>query len=107
LKIDTFDGFAHTSDTVSFTLTNTSGGTWANANAVLTANSNGSLAGAHVFVTTLPANLANGASATGYASDGNDVPATPDPASAVLLGIGGISLLGFARWRRPRQPVSA
>ena len=62
--INSFDGFTHSSSTIGFTLTNTSG-TWANVAAVLAANSGGSLAAAHIFVTVSPANAANGAIATG------------------------------------------
>src|SRR6266576_2005122 len=67
--IDSDDGFTHSSDSVSFSLTDTSG-TWASAMAVLLANSGGSLAEAHIFVTADPANASNGALATGYAANG-------------------------------------
>jgi hypothetical protein len=82
--INSFDGFTHTSDTISFTLTNTSG-TWADANSVLIKNADGQLAAAHIFVTSSPANAANGALATGFA-------AVPAP----LIGHGLLVLLAIA-----------
>src|SRR5712691_8458437 len=51
LTINSFDGFSHSSDTISFTLTNTSG-TWASAANVLIANADGFDAAAHIFVTS-------------------------------------------------------
>src|SRR5260221_13816806 len=66
-KANSFDGFTHSSDTIKFVLTNNSG-TWAAATNVLTANANGALAAAHIFVTSSPANAANGAIATGFAA---------------------------------------
>src|SRR5215472_1955182 len=68
-RIDSFNGLTHSSDTISFTLTNTSGGTWANAASVLTPNGSGFDAAAHIFVTSFPANAANGAINTGFAAE--------------------------------------
>ena len=68
--VNSFDGFSHSADHVSFVLTNTSG-TWANASSVLTGNASGFLAAAHVFVTSYPANQANGAIVTGFATNGS------------------------------------
>ena len=82
--IDSFDGYTHSSDSISFSLTDTSG-TWASAMAVLLANSGGSLAAAHIFVTADPANGSNGALATGFAANGT----VPDSGTTVAL-------LGFA-----------
>jgi hypothetical protein len=66
--ITSFDGFKHSSDTISFNLTNTSGGTgWLSAADVLALNANNALAAAHIFVTKDPALLSNGAIATGFA----------------------------------------
>lgn len=73
--INSFDGFTHSSDTISFTLTDKSG-TWANANRVLALNADGHIAAAHIFVTASPANAANGALATGYA-------AAPEPTTMI------------------------
>ncbi len=82
--INSFDGYTHSSDSISFSLTDTSG-TWASAMAVLLANSGGSLAAAHIFVTADPANGSNGALATGFAANGT----VPDSGTTVAL-------LGFA-----------
>jgi hypothetical protein len=95
LSIDSFDGFGHSSDTVTFVLTDTSG-SWANASSVLTANSNGGLAAAHIFVTTSPANAGNNggmAINTGYASTGGAT--LPDGGLTIsLLGLA-LGGLGF------------
>ena len=97
--INSFDGFSHSADTVSFSLTNNSG-TWATDSDVLTANGSGYLVGAHIFVTSFPANAANGAIVTGFAVNGN---VTPEPTAVVLLGLGLASTgMGFIR-RRPRK----
>jgi hypothetical protein len=100
--ITSFDGYTHSSDIISFILTNTSS-TWADANAVLTANSNGALGAAHIFVTSDPANARNGALATGYAAGngGGGPPITiPEPRSLLLLATG-LLMLGVAS-RRPK-----
>src|SRR6266576_418107 len=54
LTINSFDGFTHSSDSISFTLTNTSG-TWGSAAGVIIANADGFDAAAPIFVTTSPA----------------------------------------------------
>lgn len=97
LTINSFDGFTHSSDTVSFDLT---GGNWASAAAVLTANNNGFIAAAHIFVTSSPANADNGAVATGFAGNGGGT--VPDGgATACLLGLGLAGLAGIrARFGR-------
>ena len=92
-KINSFDGFGHSSSTIGLALTNTSG-TWANAAAVLAANSGGSLAAAHIFVTVSPANAANGALATGYAANGGQVP--DGGTTVMLLGVA-LGALGMVR----------
>ena len=92
--ISSFGGFTHSSDTISFTLTNNSG-TWGSASAVLTANSGGSLAAAHIFVTAAPANVKHGAFATVFAAgDGAQV---PDGGTTVMLLAMALGALGMAR----------
>ena len=85
--IDSSDGFTHSSSTISFTLTNTSGSTWANVAAVLAANSEGLLAAAHIFVTVSPANAANEVLAEGFAAGVPDGGTTVSLLSFALLGV--------------------
>jgi len=92
--VDSFDGFTHSSDMVSFTLTDISG-SWAKAAAVLAANNQGFLAEAHIFVTSSPANASNGAVATGFA--GNGTGTVPDGGSTVLLLGAALSVIGLVR----------
>ena len=94
LRITSFDGFTHSSDTISFTLTNTSG-SWASANDVLVFNSKGFDAAAHIFVTASPANAANGAIATGFAGEGTGQ--VPDGGTTVMLLGAALGALGMAR----------
>jgi hypothetical protein len=99
LTINSFDGFTHSSDTVSFDLT---GGNWADAASVLVANSSGFIAASHIFVTTFPADGSNGALATGFAGNGGTNNHVPDGgATAALLGVGLAGLGGLrARFGR-------
>jgi hypothetical protein len=92
--VDSFDGFTHSSDSITFSLTNLAG-TWASAAAILTGNSQGLLAAAHIFVTSSPANADNGALATGYAS-GNGT-SVPDGGTTVMLLGAALGVLGMAR----------
>jgi hypothetical protein len=99
--ITSFDGFGHSSDTISFALTDT-GGTWATANDVLAENARGNYAEAHIFVTASPADVKNGSAlATGYASGLTLVPEpTTMIAGALLLLPFGASTLRFVRKNR-------
>jgi hypothetical protein len=100
LTIRSFDGFTHSSDTVTFDLTN-AGGTWASAADVLAFNSNGFDAAMHVFVTSSPANASNGAIATGFAGEGPQGHVPDSGATAALLGLGLAGLAGLrARFGR-------
>ena len=100
-----FDGYGHGVTTVTFTLTASGGTTWADASSVLTPNSDGYMAAAHVFVCSatpcLPTAGGGGGSAlaTGYAANGEQVP-IPEPASIALFGSGLIGLAGLVRRRR-------
>jgi hypothetical protein len=96
LKIDSFDGFTHSSDKISFTLTNTSG-TWASCHDVLAVNNMGFILGAHIFVTSAPANANNGASVTGFAANGPCPPGVPDGGTTVMLLGAALGALGMAR----------
>jgi PEP-CTERM motif-containing protein len=97
--IDSFDGYTHSSDYIKFSLTNTSG-SWAGDSDVLTDTANGYSVAAHIFVTSAPANAANGALATGFATEGGGTPNVPEPTSMLLLGFG---LAGVGAFRRPRK----
>ena len=92
--INSFDGFTHSSSSISFTLTNTSG-TWSNAHQVLIANSQGVFAAMHVFVTKSPANAANGALCTGFAANGGSQ--VPDGGATVMLLGAALSALAMVR----------
>ncbi len=93
--IDSTDGYHAAATQASFSLTNTSG-TWADAASVLTPNSNGYAAAAHIFVADCTeTTCADSALATGYAT-------VPEPASMALLGSGFLALGGFIRRRLTR-----
>jgi hypothetical protein len=90
--INSFGGYTHSSDTLSFTLSDTSG-TWSSAANVLTANNNGFVAAAHIFVAQAPADASNGALATGYAAG------IPEPGTVGLIALGAVLLAGALRKR--------
>ena len=90
--INSADGFTSSSDTVSFTLTNTSG-IWASASSVLTPNSDGFDAAAHIFVTSSPANASNTALATGFAAE------VPEPSATLFVPLSGILATLLLRFR--------
>jgi len=95
LTVDNVDGFDHAVNSISITLTNTSG-TWASVFDVLSANAQGALAASHIFVTADPAVQSNGAKATGYAANGGSVN-TPDGGTTVMLLGVALGALGMAR----------
>jgi hypothetical protein len=98
-RIDGFDGFTHSTSSVSFTLTNLSG-SWASVADVLTPNENGFVAAAHVFVASCSSaascDAGTGALATGFGTVGA-VP-VPEPGTAGMLGLG-LTFLALARRR--------
>jgi hypothetical protein len=99
--IDTFDGANCASSLLTFTVDLVSG-TWANTAAILTANSTGSLAAAHIFAgCTIGTNGRRTCQATGYANQTGGGPPNqvPEPQTLALLGLG---LLGVAVARRKR-----
>jgi len=93
-NIDDFDGYTHSTSSVSFTLTNLSG-SWASAADVLTPNASGYVAAAHVFAASCSSaascDAGTGALATGFAT-------VPEAGTASMLGLG-LILLGLARRR--------
>jgi hypothetical protein len=94
LRINSFDGYTHSSDTITFTVTNTSG-TWGSAADVLAFNADGFDAAAHIFVTTSPANASNSAIVTGFAGEGPGQ--VPDGGTTVMLLGAALGALGMAR----------
>ena len=101
--INSFDGFTHSSDSVTITLLN-NGGTWTSAADVLTPNADGNDAAAHIFVTSSPANASNGAIVTGFAGEGPSVP-VPEPSSLALLLTGLVGFAGIVGTRRRKLPA--
>jgi hypothetical protein len=95
LTIDSFDGYTHTSNVISFTVTNTSGTPWGSANDVLAFNASGIDAAAHIFITTFPANSSGSAIVTGFAGEGRQ--AVPDGGTTVMLLGAALGALGMAR----------
>jgi VPDSG-CTERM motif len=96
LTINSFDGFTHSSDSITFTVTNTSG-TWGSDADVLIANSDGFDAAAHIFVTSSPANASNSALATGFAAESGGGTGVPDGGTTVMLLGAALGALGMAR----------
>ena len=94
--VNSFDGFTHASDFISFTLTNTSG-TWASDTTVLVANNQGVFGAAHIFVTTTigGVNASNSALVTGFAANGGST--VPDGGTTVMLLGAALGALGMAR----------
>ena len=102
--INSFDGYTHSSDVISFGLTNTSG-TWLTASDVLVANSQGGVVASHIFITSYPADASGSAIVTGFAAGGTPggppPQEIPEPGILALLSIGllGLSLTAM----RPRK----
>lgn len=96
LTINNFDGFEHAHHSVSFTLTNTSG-TWGSSDDVLTGNSQGYRAAAHIFVANSDGTNTND---TGFAANGSN--AVPLPAAA-WMGMSLMGSVGGAGWIRRRR----
>ena len=102
LSLNNSGGFANTANTVSFTLTDTSG-TWASASSVVIANLAGADVAAHIFVCgETPCNPADpkGAVVTGYAAGsggGNIVFLVPEPLSLSLFGAALVSVAALRR----------
>jgi hypothetical protein len=95
LRISAHDGYTHSADLITFTVTNTSG-TWLSANDVLAFNANGFDAAAHIFVSaTNPANAGTSALATGFAGEGTGT--VPDGGTTVMLLGAALGALGMAR----------
>jgi VPDSG-CTERM motif len=90
--VNSFDGYTHSSSTITFTLTNT-GGNWGSANAVLSGNP---LVGAHIFVGELINGVLVNTTITGFASNGG-TPTVPDGGTTVMLLGMALGALGMVR----------
>jgi hypothetical protein len=104
LSLNLNDGYAGAANTISFTITDTSG-TWTTAADVLTPNSNGNDVAAHIFVCGLTSGVCNAgvdALATGYATA---VSAVPEPSTWGMMLLGFLGL-GFAFRHQSRRKVS-
>ena len=95
LTINSNDGYTSSSNSITLTLTKTSG-TWSSDADVLTANARGAFVAAHIFVAAFPADPNAGALTTGFASNGGAVN-TPDGGTTVMLLGVALGALGMAR----------
>jgi len=96
--LNDFDGYTASVDYFETTFTKASGN-WASEADVLAKNAMGASVAAHIFVTSAPADRANGALATGYATDNGVI---PEPLSLTLLG-GGLLTIGALRTRKKKS----
>lgn len=95
LTVDGHDGFASSATTITVTLLGD--GSWLSANDVLTGNNQGLHVVAHLMVANLDGSDANN---TGYITEGGGSPPpppVPEPASAILLVLGGACVYGYRR----------
>ena len=104
-NINSNDGFTSSSDSISFSLTDTSG-TWASAANVLAANASGFDAAAHLFVCNGPAaacTAGSGAVNTGFVAETGGVTNTPEPSSVMLFGSALIGIAQIIRRKAQRK----
>jgi len=99
LNLDSFDGYQHSSNSITVAVTDNSG-TWATAADVLQNNTDGYMAAAHIFVTANPPDVNNSAAATGFSAGGGatNIVTTPVPVPTALLSC--LGLLGLLAVQR-------
>jgi len=90
-RLNNFDGQNSSVNSVTFQIS----GSWSNASSVLTNNTNGFLAAAHIFSST-----SIGGINTGYASNGN---VAPEPSTMAIAGLGALGLVGYGLRRRVKK----